>query len=234
MFALRSSEVGLGPSDGLKGGTSVLPPGTGSAALSAALPSLPSNASAFDVLMHRVSTRVADAGDEAIDAIGAPPFYARPADGRGRHTASPRARGRPAASPEMANLDPPQPAPASARRCCNAQRPGDLPVGDATFVFEPQDLACSSHRHSLGWNCSPTRHSRGKQSAAYHPAVERLPTLQGWPTSKSEWPRSNRNQWLNSFPIGWLTSPGIRISGGPRACTMPANQRHRRVDGRRV
>ena len=31
---------------------------------------LPSNASVFDVLTHRVSTRVAGAGDEAIDAIG--------------------------------------------------------------------------------------------------------------------------------------------------------------------
>ena len=40
-----------------------------SAVLSAALPSLPSNASAFDVLTHRVSTRVAGAGDEAIDAV---------------------------------------------------------------------------------------------------------------------------------------------------------------------
>ena len=40
----------------------------GSAALSAVLPSLPSNASVFDVLTHRVSTRVAGAGDEAIDA----------------------------------------------------------------------------------------------------------------------------------------------------------------------
>jgi hypothetical protein len=40
----------------------------GSAALSAVLPSLPTNASVFDVLTHRVSTRVAGAGDEAIDA----------------------------------------------------------------------------------------------------------------------------------------------------------------------
>ena len=48
--------------------SSVEPPGTGSAALSAALPSLPSNASVFDVLTHRGSTRVAGAGDEAIDA----------------------------------------------------------------------------------------------------------------------------------------------------------------------
>jgi len=39
-----------------------------SAVLSAALPSPPSNASVFDVLTHRVSTRVAGAGDEAIDA----------------------------------------------------------------------------------------------------------------------------------------------------------------------
>jgi len=39
-----------------------------SAVLSAALPSPPSNASAFDILTHRVSTRVAGAGDEAIDA----------------------------------------------------------------------------------------------------------------------------------------------------------------------
>ena len=39
-----------------------------SAVLSAALPPPPSNASAFDVLTHRVSTRVAGAGDEAIDA----------------------------------------------------------------------------------------------------------------------------------------------------------------------
>jgi ABC-type microcin C transport system permease subunit YejE len=36
--------------------------------LSAALPSPPSNASAFDILTHRVSMRVAGAGDEAIDA----------------------------------------------------------------------------------------------------------------------------------------------------------------------
>ena len=48
--------------------SSVPPPGTGSAALSAALPSLPSNASVLDVLTHRVSTRVAGAGDEAVDA----------------------------------------------------------------------------------------------------------------------------------------------------------------------
>ena len=39
-----------------------------SAVLSAALPSPPSNASAFDILTHRVSARVAGAGDEAVDA----------------------------------------------------------------------------------------------------------------------------------------------------------------------
>ena len=39
-----------------------------SVALSAALPPLPSNASLFDVLTHRFSTRAAGAGDEAIDA----------------------------------------------------------------------------------------------------------------------------------------------------------------------
>ena len=38
------------------------------AALSAALPSLTWNESGFDVLTHRFSTRVAGAGDEAIDA----------------------------------------------------------------------------------------------------------------------------------------------------------------------
>jgi len=48
--------------------SSVPPPRTGSAVLSAALPPLRSNASALDVLTHRVSTRVAGAGDEAIDA----------------------------------------------------------------------------------------------------------------------------------------------------------------------
>src|SRR5215472_5155894 len=37
----------------------------------------------------------------------------------------------------------------------DAQRPGDLAVAGATFVFEPQDLAYSSHRHSLGWHRSP-------------------------------------------------------------------------------
>jgi hypothetical protein len=44
------------------------PPRPASAVVSAALPSLPSNASVLDVLKHRVSTRVAGAGDEAIDA----------------------------------------------------------------------------------------------------------------------------------------------------------------------
>jgi hypothetical protein len=39
-----------------------------SVALSAALPPLPSNASVFNVLTHRFSTRVAGAGDEAVDA----------------------------------------------------------------------------------------------------------------------------------------------------------------------
>ena len=39
-----------------------------SAALSAAVPSLPPNASVVDVLTHRVSTHVAGAGDETIDA----------------------------------------------------------------------------------------------------------------------------------------------------------------------
>jgi hypothetical protein len=43
-------------------------PRAGSAALSAAVPSPPPNASVVDVLTHRVSTRVAGAGDEAIDA----------------------------------------------------------------------------------------------------------------------------------------------------------------------
>jgi hypothetical protein len=36
--------------------------------LSAALPPLPPNASVFDILTHRFSTRVAGAGDEAVDA----------------------------------------------------------------------------------------------------------------------------------------------------------------------
>ena len=36
--------------------------------LSAALPSLPSNTSVFDVLTHRFSKRVVGAGDEAVDA----------------------------------------------------------------------------------------------------------------------------------------------------------------------
>jgi len=36
--------------------------------LTAALPSLPPNASLFDVLTHRFSTRVVGASDEAIDA----------------------------------------------------------------------------------------------------------------------------------------------------------------------
>jgi hypothetical protein len=44
------------------------PPQPMSAVLSAALPPLPQNASLFDVLRHRFSTRVAGAGDEAIDA----------------------------------------------------------------------------------------------------------------------------------------------------------------------
>jgi len=44
------------------------PPRPAPAVLSAALPSLPSNASVVDVLQHRVSTRVAGAGDEPIDA----------------------------------------------------------------------------------------------------------------------------------------------------------------------
>jgi hypothetical protein len=43
-------------------------PRPGSAALSAALPSLPPNASVADVVTHRVSARVAGVGDEAIDA----------------------------------------------------------------------------------------------------------------------------------------------------------------------
>jgi len=43
-------------------------PRPGSAALSAAVPSPPPNASVADLLTHRVSTRVAGAGDEAIDA----------------------------------------------------------------------------------------------------------------------------------------------------------------------
>jgi len=46
----------------------VPPPRPVTAALSAALPSLPSNTSVFDVLTHRFSKRVVGAGDEAIDA----------------------------------------------------------------------------------------------------------------------------------------------------------------------
>ena len=47
---------------------SPLTPQPMSVALSAALPPLPPNAPLFDVLTHRFSTRVAGAGDEAIDA----------------------------------------------------------------------------------------------------------------------------------------------------------------------
>ena len=44
------------------------PPQSMSAVLSAALPSLPQNASLFDVLTHRFSKRAVGASDEAIDA----------------------------------------------------------------------------------------------------------------------------------------------------------------------
>jgi len=44
------------------------PPQSAPIALSAVLPSRPLNASLFDVLTHRFSTRVAGAGDEAVDA----------------------------------------------------------------------------------------------------------------------------------------------------------------------
>jgi hypothetical protein len=44
------------------------PPRPVPVSLSAALPPLPPNASAFDILKHRFSTRVAGASDEAIDA----------------------------------------------------------------------------------------------------------------------------------------------------------------------
>jgi hypothetical protein len=44
------------------------PPQPAPVAFSTALPSLPPNASLFDVLTHRFSTRVAGASDEAIDA----------------------------------------------------------------------------------------------------------------------------------------------------------------------
>jgi hypothetical protein len=44
------------------------PPQPAPVALSALLPSPPPNASIFDVLTHRFSTRVAGAGDEAVDA----------------------------------------------------------------------------------------------------------------------------------------------------------------------
>ena len=45
----------------------VLPSRPATAALSTVLPPLPPNASLLDVLTHRFSTRVAGAGDEAID-----------------------------------------------------------------------------------------------------------------------------------------------------------------------
>jgi hypothetical protein len=47
---------------------SASPPQPMSGVLSAALPGLPPNATFLDVLMHRFSTRVAGAGDEALDA----------------------------------------------------------------------------------------------------------------------------------------------------------------------
>jgi len=125
----------------------------------------------------------------------APPFDARPADGRAgiqhriEHAVGQRRR--------KVNLDPPH---GAAR---DAQRSGDLPVGDAIFVFEPQDPAYSSHRHSPGWHRFPTRRSCDEQSTAYRPAVERVPTLQGWPSSSV-----------------------IRTSDGPQVSTVPVSQRH--------
>ena len=75
MFALAFWRKPRTPaSSGVDRRTAALPPAPPvppsrpvSAVLSAALPSPPSNASAFDILTHRVSTRVAGAGDEAID-----------------------------------------------------------------------------------------------------------------------------------------------------------------------
>jgi len=68
VLALRRGpriDGGRGPAPASPQGTPPRPP---SAVLSAALPSLPSNAPVVDVLKHRVSARVAGAGDEAIDA----------------------------------------------------------------------------------------------------------------------------------------------------------------------
>src|SRR5215831_2490196 len=98
----------------LRDDTSVWPPGTGSAALSAALPSLPSNAY---VPTHQVSTRVAGAGDEAIDAIGlrlsTRALLTAGIQHRPEHAVGQRLR--------KVNLDPPHGA------APDAQGPGDLP-----------------------------------------------------------------------------------------------------------
>jgi hypothetical protein len=94
----------------------------------------------------------------------------------------------------------------------DAQRPGDLTVGGATFVFEPQDLSYSSHRHPLGWHRSPARHCRDEQSAEHRPTVGRLPPLQGWPTSN----RNGRDQ----IRIGGRLPPKYATTGIARI-TLP-------------
>ena len=60
-----------------------------------------------------------------------------------------------------------------------AQRSGDLPVAGAAFVLEAQDLAYSSHRHSLGWHRSPTRRFQRRAERRAPPSGRALATLPG-------------------------------------------------------
>ena len=98
-----------------------------------------------------------------------------------------------------------------------AQRPRDLTIGRATFVFEPQDLAYSSHRHSLGWHRSPRLSSPRQAELRVPPSGRALATPPRVADFKSEWPRSNRNQRPTSFRNRWPTSAGIRTYSSERA-----------------
>jgi len=65
------------------------------------------------------------------------------------------------------------------RAARDAQRSGDLPVAGAAFLFEPQDLAYSSHRHSLGWHRSPRSSWQRRAEHRAPPSGRALATLSG-------------------------------------------------------
>ena len=103
----------------------------------------------------------------------------------------------------------------------NAERARDRPVAGTAGMLQAQDLAHTSHRHSLGWHRLPHPSLVRDGQEAADPPSGRATTTPRVADFKSEWPTSRRNRWPASSRNQWPTCPGISKGYRPAARDGP-------------